>query len=129
MKLSGARALGLMACAAVLAGCGGQTEYRHTGGMYAARGPACDFRVIRNRIVEPYEEIGVIQIAAFHPNSMPDDEEHFRRVVAEDVCNFGGHAVIPAIDLYGNWVLGTVIRFRPSECARCGAEHVMKEGG
>jgi hypothetical protein len=41
-----------------LLACGGGREYRKTGDTYAARGPACEYRVIRNRIVEPYEELG-----------------------------------------------------------------------
>jgi hypothetical protein len=41
-----------------LVACGGVGEYRKTGGTYAPRGPACEYRVIRNRIVEPYEELG-----------------------------------------------------------------------
>mgnify|MGYP001557235479 CR=1 FL=1 len=54
-----------------LGACGGVGEYRPMGGTYAARGPGCDYRVIRNRIVEPYEEIGVIDIEAFTVRQFP----------------------------------------------------------
>jgi hypothetical protein len=48
-------------------------------------------------------------------------------VVGQHVCNLGGHAVIPTIDLHGRWVQGTIIRFRPSECLRCRTEGIMRE--
>ena len=112
----------------VLAACGGTAEYLNTGGIYAARGPGCDFRVIRNRIVEPYEEVGVIDIDAFSVRQLPSDEERFRKTVSERVCNAGGHAVIPAINTQGRWVHGTIIRFRPSECSRCQTQGVMHQG-
>ena len=110
-----------------LAACGGAGEFRRTGGTYAARGPGCDYRVIRNRIVEPYEEVGVIDIDAFSVRQLPSDEERFRKVVGETVCNVGGHAVIPTINMQGRWVNGTVIRFRPSECERCRREGIHRE--
>jgi len=99
------------------------------GGIYAARGPSCEYRVIRNRIVEPYEELGVIDIDAFSVGQLPDDEERFRKVVGPTVCAVGGDAVIPGMNASGRWVHGTVIRFNPSECARCRTEGIMREGG
>ncbi len=102
-----------------LAACGGVGEYRKTGGTYAARGPSCDYRVIRNRIVEPYEELGVVDIDAFSMKQLPNTEEAFRKVVGPVVCDAGGHAVIPTLNVYGRWVHGTIIRFSPAECARC----------
>ncbi len=112
-----------------LLACGGSGEYRKTGGIYAARGPNCEYRVIRNRIIEPYEELGVIDIEAFSVGQLPSNEERFRKVVGETVCAVGGDAVIPAINNHGRWVLGTVIRFNPSECARCRTESIMREDG
>jgi hypothetical protein len=108
-----------------LVGCGGSGEYRKTGGTYAARGPDCDYRVIRNRIVEPYEEIGVVDIEAFSVPQLPSDEEEFRRTVGRHVCKAGGHAVIPSINMQGRWVHGTIIRFRPSACQRCRTDGIM----
>jgi len=99
--------------------CGGVGEYRKTGGTYAPRGPACDYRVVRNRIVEPYEELGVIDIDAFSMKQLPNDEERFRNVVGPMVCAAGGHAVIPTLDMHGRWVHGAIIRFNPSQCAGC----------
>ncbi len=110
-------------------GCGGSGEYRKTGGSYAARGPNCEYRVIRNRIIEPYEELGVIDIEAFSVGQLPSNEERFRRVVGGTVCAVGGDAVIPAINTHGRWVHGTVIRFNPSECDRCRTESIMREDG
>lgn len=110
-----------------LAACGGVGEYRKTGGTYAARGPNCEYRVIRNRIVEPYEELGVVDIDAFTVRQLPSNEERFREVVGEHVCRAGGHAVIPSIAVSGRWVHGTIIRFRPSECDRCQLEAIMRE--
>lgn len=112
-----------------LLGCGGSGEYRKTGGKYAARGPDCEYRVIRNRIVEPYEEIGVIDIEAFSIGQLPNNEEGFRKVVGRTVCAAGGQAVIPAINVYGRWVHGTVIRFSPAECDRCRTDPIMREEG
>ncbi len=108
-----------------LVGCGGAGEYRKTGGTYAARGPQCDYRVIRNRIVEPYEELGVVDIEAFAVGQLPNNEDRFRKVVGDHVCKSGGHAVIPSINMQGRWVNGTIIRFRPSECQRCRTEGIM----
>jgi hypothetical protein len=110
-----------------LVGCGGAGEYRKTGGTYAARGPDCDYRIIRNRIVEPYEELGVVDIDAFSVRQLPSNEERFRKVVGDHVCKAGGHAVIPSINMQGRWVNGTIIRFRPSECARCGTHGIMRD--
>ena len=112
-----------------LLGCGGSGEYRKTGGIYAARGPSCEYRVIRNRIVEPYEELGVIDIDAFSVGQLPSNEEEFRRTVGSTVCGVGGDAVIPAINTHGRWVHGTVIRFNPAECDRCRTESIMRNGG
>jgi len=108
-----------------LVGCGGAGEYRKTGGTYAARGPDCDYRVIRNRIVEPYEELGVVDIDAFSVRQLPSNEERFRKALGDHVCKSGGHAVIPSINMQGRWVHGTIIRFRPSECQRCSTEGIM----
>lgn len=110
-----------------LIACGGAGELRKTGGTYAARGPGCEYRVIRNRIVEPYEEVGVVDIDAFSVRQLPPNEARFRQVVGQHVCNLGGHAVIPTIDMQGRWVHGTIIRFRPSECDRCRTEGIMRE--
>lgn len=110
-----------------LIACGGAGELRKTGGTYAARGPGCEYRVIRNRIVEPYEEVGTVDIDAFSVRQLPPNEERFRQVVGQYVCNIGGHAVIPSIDMQGRWVQGTIIRFRPSECDRCRTEGIMRE--
>jgi hypothetical protein len=119
----------LWVCAASLLACGGVGEYRKTGGTYAARGPACEYRVIRNRIVEPYEELGVVDLDAFSMKQLPDNEERFRKVVGPMVCAAGGHAVIASLDIYGHWVQGTIIRFSPAQCDRCLTEGVMTEGG
>jgi hypothetical protein len=81
--------------------------------------------VIRNRIVEPYEELGVVDIEAFAVPQLPGNEEEFRKVVGEHVCESGGHAVIPSINIHGRWVNGTIIRFGPSECQRCRTEGIM----
>ena len=84
--------------------------------------------MIRNRVVEPYEELGVIDIDAFSMNSLPDDEAQFRKVVGATVCKEGGDAVIPTIDIYGNWVHGTIIRFDPAECRDCEAKPASGKG-
>lgn len=110
-------------------GCGGVGEYRKTGGVYAPRGPACDYRVIRNRVVEPYEELGVIDIDAFSMKSLPDNEDRFRKVVGARVCAEGGHAVIPTLNIHGHWVHATIIRFNPSECVGCGPKSATGGGG
>lgn len=112
-----------------LLGCGGVGEYRKTGGTYAARGPNCDYRVIRSGrgTVEPFEELGRIDLDAFSMKQLPNNEDRFRKVVGPTVCAAGGHAVIPAIDIYGHWVHGTIIRFNPAECDRCRTEGVMRE--
>jgi hypothetical protein len=115
--------------ATCLLACGGVGEYRKTGGTFAARGPACDYRVIRNRIVEPYEELGVIDIDAFSMKQLPNDEELFRKVVGPTVCAAGGHAVIPTLNMYGRWVHGTIIRFNPSQCAGCEPKSATGEEG
>ena len=111
-----------------LVGCGGSGEYRKTGGSYAARGPDCNYRVIRNRIIEPYEEVGVVDIDAFSVRQLPSNEERFRKAVGDHVCKSGGHAVIPSIDMQGRWVHGTIIRFRPAACQRCRTDGIMLDG-
>lgn len=111
-----------------LVGCGGTPEYRRTGGSYAARGPLCDYEVIRDRTIEPYEEVGTIDIAAFSVGQLPDNEEKFRKVVGKAVCDAGGDAVIPGINLYGKWIIGTVIRFDPPECKDCDDETMHEDG-
>lgn len=120
------RSLFVSLAALCLLGCGGAGEFRRTGGAYAARGPGCDYRVIRNRIVEPYEEIGVVDIDAFSVPQLPSNEDEFRSVVGKYVCASGGHAVVPAVNMQGRWVSGTVIRFRPAECDRCRDGSIMR---
>lgn len=115
--------------ATALLACGGVGEYRKTGGTFAARGPACEYRVIRNRIVEPYEELGIIDIDAFSMKQLPKSEERFRKVVGPFVCAAGGHAVIPTLNMHGRWVHGTIIRFNPSECAACEPQSATAEEG
>ncbi|MEM7435414.1 MAG: hypothetical protein AAF436_09710 [Myxococcota bacterium] len=112
-----------------LCGCGGQGDYRRTGGVFAARGPACDYEVIRERVTAPYEEVGVVDIDAFSMHSMPDNEEKFRAVVGPSVCSAGGDAVIATLDIYGHWVIGTIIRFHPTECTRCEEDEETPEEG
>jgi len=115
----------LLLSATSMLACGGQGEVRKTGGTYAGRGPDCEYRVIRNPLVEPvppYEEIAVIDVDAFAAQQLPNDEERFRKVVGPKVCALGGHAVIPAINIYGRWIHGTVIRFNPAQCDRCEVE-------
>ena len=107
--------------------CGGQSDFRKTGGTYAPRGPGCDYRVIRNRVIGPYEELGVIDIDAFSMKSLPDDEERFRKVVGPTVCGLGGDAVIPQLDVYGHWTHGTIIRLDPRECEQCKSEGKMSD--
>jgi hypothetical protein len=110
-------------------GCGGAGEYRKTGGTYAARGPACEYRVIRNDVAEPFEELGVIDIDAFSMKQLPDNEERFRKVVGPRVCAVGGQAVIPTLNIYGHWVHGKIIRFNPSQCVGCEPKIAQGEGG
>ena len=119
MSMQGSSVVIAGALATLALACGGTGEYRKTGVTYAPRGPACDYRVVRNRVVEPYEELGVIDIDAFSMKQLPDDEEHFRKLVGPMVCAAGGHAVIATLDIYGHWVHGTIIRFHPSQCAAC----------
>jgi hypothetical protein len=119
----------LLASTIGLIACGGSGEYRKTGSTYAPRGPSCDYRVIRNRVIEPYEELGVIDIAAFSMKQLPNDEDRFRKVVGPTVCAAGGHAVLPTINIYGRWVHGTVIRFHPSECSTCEPTRPKSGGG
>ena len=118
-------AVPMLLSAVCLIACGGVGELRKTGGTYAGRGPDCEYRVIRNPIaepVEPYEEIGVIDIDAFSAHQLPNNEERFRKVVGPKVCALGGDGVIPAINIYGRWVHGTIVRFHPAQCDRCSAE-------
>jgi hypothetical protein len=125
------RCVHVVACGMALGflACGGQGEYRKTGGTYAPRGPACDYRVIRNRVLEPYEELGVVDLDAFSMRQLPDNEERFRKVVGPQVCAVGGHAVIPTLDVYGHWVHGAIIRVNPSQCDRCKLDSVKGKGG
>ncbi len=74
---------------------------------------------MRHPVTVPYEEVGVIDIAAFHPGSMPKNDKQFRKVVEKSVCRFGGDAVIPVINGVGTYVLGRVIRLRPRVCDDC----------
>jgi len=124
----GVRTMLLVLATSVVA-CGGTGEYRKTGSTYAPRGPACDYRVIRNRVIEPYEELGVIDIDAFSMKQLPDNEERFRELVGPRVCAVGGHAVIPTLNIYGHWVHGTIIRFHPSECSDCKPKSPKDGGG
>lgn len=126
-----ARSARVFACWMVLSllGCGGIGEYRKTGGTYAPRGPNCEYRVIRSDVLEPYEEIGVVDIDAFSMKQLPDDEERFRKVVGPRVCAVGGEAVIPTLDIYGHWVNARIIRFHPSQCVGCTPKSLQGEGG
>ncbi|NNE18584.1 MAG: hypothetical protein HKN10_08920 [Myxococcales bacterium] len=97
--MSSARPFILSAVVLGLLGCGGSGEYRRTGGTFAARGPDCQYRVIRNRIVEPYKEVGVVDIDAFSVPQLPirpaecdrcRDGNIMRRPKAENEATAGG---------------------------------------
>jgi hypothetical protein len=72
------------------------------------RNHGCSFDVVDVGPVPPLREIGVIDIDAFSIRGLPRDEASFRRLIAKQVCEVGGEAVIPGINGFGRYVLGTV---------------------
>ena len=128
MRTSAVIALATLATATA---CGAVSEYRQTGDAYAGRGPSCEYVVLRGPVAEPYTELGVIDVDAFHVGSMPKTEEAFRETVGPHVCAAGGHGVIAAIDVNGKFIHGTVVRFHPRQCEKCdehGKEDADEEG-
>ena len=81
----------------------------------SARGPVakpegCAFDVLTMPPTKGYEEVGTL---SFYNGEEPTTPEGFKKVVAKQVCEVGGDAVIAISNSAGQLTKGTVIKFAP----------------
>jgi hypothetical protein len=94
-------------------GCSASTDFTRRGPELPAGPPTCKLAVANHPVVRSYEQLGVIDIAAFHAKAVPRTEADFVEVVTEDACSAGADAVIPVIDGSGRYIQAVVIRWTP----------------
>jgi hypothetical protein len=94
-------------------GCSASTDFTRRGPELPARPPTCKLTVANHPVVRPYEQLGVIDIAAFDSRAMPREEADFVEIVTEDACSAGADAVIPVVDGSGRYIQAVVIRWTP----------------
>jgi len=78
-----------------------------------SRGPApkpegCPVEVVTSPPEKRYEEVGTLD---FYNGTEPVTVEAFKKVVAKQVCEVGGDAVIAIANAKGQLTKGTVIRY------------------
>src|SRR5262245_7352445 len=79
------------------------------------RGPGpkpegCAFEALTSPPTKGYEEVGTL---SFYNGEEPTTVEGFKKVVARQVCEVGGDAVIAISNSAGQLTKGTVIHFPP----------------
>lgn len=98
----------------LLVGCG--YRYTPTTQNAAAAKPAnCMFDLLTTRPSRPFVELGVLE-----PQGSQGKQRTaaaFRDSVAADVCRVGGDAVLTEVNGLGDYVRGTVIKYRDEAAA------------
>jgi hypothetical protein len=80
-----------------------------------ARGPAakpqgCVFEVLTAPPTRGYDEVGIL---TFYNGTEPTTADQFKTIVAKQVCDVGGDAVIAIANARGQLTKGTVIHYPP----------------
>jgi hypothetical protein len=94
------------------AGCA-PTSYAYTPSARREPQPkpeGCAVEVMTSPPGKPFEEVGTLD---FYNGTEPTTIEDFKRVVAKQVCQVGGDAVIAIANEKRQFTKGTVIRYAP----------------
>lgn len=104
----------LLALVPVLAsGCLPAYIYGHTGrGMVVAKPEGCAFEIFEGMPSRPFEELGVIAPEDIANPSLAGAAQTFMSAARPFVCKVGGDAVVVERNMAGEYVRGTVIRYR-----------------
>ncbi|MFY2561204.1 hypothetical protein ACN469_26625 [Corallococcus terminator] len=112
MKL---RVAGLLSLALASFGCY-STKYsyaRTTQATAEARPATCQVDLFTTRPEGSFVELGVLE-NRYVPRSTANE---FVEAVRSQVCEAGGDAVLAEVNGFGNYIRGTVIRFKQAEAA------------
>ncbi|HVU51912.1 MAG TPA: hypothetical protein VHL80_14545 [Polyangia bacterium] len=111
-----------VAATVALVGCG----YSYTQTTQNAAPPkpeSCSFDVLTTRPERPYVELGVLEPQG-SPGSGAANASDFRSRISDAVCHAGGDAVLTQVNGLGNYVRGTVIKYKEGEAAPVAAAPV-----
>jgi len=80
-----------------------------------AKGPTpkpanCAFDVVTSPPTQAYEEVGIL---SFYNGTEPVTVDEFKKIVAKQVCDVGGDAVIAIANTKGQLTKGTIIHYPP----------------
>ncbi len=97
----------------LLAGCGPRYIYGQTTVVAAPAKPdGCPITLMYSVPTKPYEELGVLAPKDVQFGSLAGGPVPFQEDVHRQVCRAGGEAVVVEKNWAGNYVRGTVIRFK-----------------
>lgn len=83
----------------------------------------CDFVVATNQLDRPFQEVGVLDFSAPSLNagiSGRRSVSEFKEAIQPLVCEAGGDAVIAEVNGGGEYVRGTVVRWREANAHDAG---------
>lgn len=86
-----------------------------------AKQPGCDFSIVTTKAERPYEEIGIVDfVTGFITGPSARDASTFKEAIRGKVCELGGDAVFAEVNGYGQYIRGTVLRWKeiPAESTK-----------
>jgi len=99
-------------------GCTAHSEFTpSTGAKLQPRPDACAFDVLTTQPNRPFDTLGSHDVAPAVAHGggstgRPSSASEFKTVVGPSVCKAGGDAVLAEVNGLGEYVRGTVIRYR-----------------
>jgi hypothetical protein len=103
--------MALVSLTVLLSGCVPTYKYVPSGttASIAAKPANCAFAVLTTRPDSSFDEIGILD----HSHGpVPDDAAAFKKSIQKEVCRAGGDAVLVEVNGLGQYIRGTVLRFR-----------------
>jgi len=99
-------------------GCAAQMQYTPTSTQGEPKFYNCPFAVLTTRPPRPFEELGIIDFTGGHffdgrRTGVPENANEFKSKAAQYVCHSGGDAVLADVNGMGQYIRGTVIRYKP----------------
>lgn len=82
--------------------------YSPTSKGITPREPGCEFTILAAAPDEPFEEVGTMK---HYDGDVPTKEADFKKAIAANVCEVGGHAVIAPRTSTGTYDAATVIKY------------------
>ncbi|MBL0220383.1 MAG: hypothetical protein IPQ07_41750 [Myxococcales bacterium] len=99
----------------MLFGCGAATKYTYSpsgGGAANPKPDQCTYEVLTTPPGKPFDELGVLDVNPGR-GQIPESIPAFRSMATAGVCKAGGDAVIVFANGFGQYMKGTVIRYKP----------------